>query len=86
MTNFEAYNEQKANKQTVWITFLLAGWSYGSMDKLAKQIFFYLTLGGFGLWTLYRLFTLNKAIKNYNKSVAIKCGLTSDEMIKLGLI
>ena len=86
MTNFEAYNAQKINGQTVWLTFLLAGWSYGSMGEVGKQIFFYLTLGGFGLWSLYRLFTFGRAIKDYNKSVAIKCGLTSEDLIKLGLL
>ena len=86
MTNYEAYNAQKVNSQTIWLTFLLAGWSYGSMGQVAKQIFFYLTFGGFGLWTIYRLFTLNKAIKNYNKEVALKCGLVADDLIKLGLV
>ena len=86
MTNFEAYNAQKLNGQTIWLTFLLAGWSYGSMGQIAKQIFFYLTLGGFGLWSMYRLFTLNKAIKSYNKKIAINCGLTSEDLIKLGLL
>ena len=86
MTNFEAYNAQKLNGQTIWLTFLLAGWSYGSMGQIAKQIFFYLTIGGFGLWTMYRLFTLNKAVKSYNKKVAINCGLTSEDLIKLGLL
>ena len=86
MTNYDAYNSQKVNGQTIWLTFLLAGWSYGSMGQVAKQILFYLTLGGFTLWTIYRLFTLNKAIKNYNKKIAIKCGLTSEDLIKLGLL
>ena len=86
MTNFEAYNSQKVNGQTVWLTFLLIGWSYGSMDEMVKQVFFYLTLGGLGLWSIYRLFTLNQAIKDYNRRVAIKCGLTNEDLIKLGLI
>lgn len=86
MTNFEAYNAQKVNGQTIWLTFLLAGWSYGSMGQVAKQVFFYLTLGGFGLWTIYRLFTLGGAIKNHNKGIAIKCGLNSEDLIKLGLL
>jgi len=86
MTNYEAYNAQKLNGQTVWLTFLLAGWSYGSMGKMAKQVFFYLTLGGFGLWTIYRLFTLGEAIKNYNRSLALNCGLTPVDLAKLGLV
>ena len=86
MTNFDAYNAQKADKGTIWILFLLLGWSYGSMDQMGKQIFYYLTIGGFGLWALYRLFTLNKAIKEYNRSIAVKCGMDTKEMIKLNLI
>ena len=81
MTNFQAYNSQKVNNSKIWLLFLFFGWSYGSMDKFGKQVFFYLTLGGVGLWTLYRFFTLNKAIKNYNKKIAVNCGLTSEEMI-----
>jgi hypothetical protein len=42
------------------------------MDKIGKQILFYLTLGGCGIWTLYRLFTLNGAIKEYNKKIAAR--------------
>ena len=60
--------------------------SYGSMGKMGKQIFYYLTLGGCGLWTLYRLFTLNKAIKTFNRKLAINCGLGAQDILKLGLI
>ena len=63
------YNQRGLKKSTAWILFLLLGWSYGSMDKIGMQILFYLTLGGFGIWTLYRLFTLNGAIKEYNKKL-----------------
>ena len=86
MTNFEAYNAQKADSGTIWILFLLLGWSYGSMDQMGKQILYYLTLGGFGVWCVYRLLTLNNAIKKYNKSVAIKCNMGMEEMVKLNLI
>ena len=86
MTNYNAYESQKANSQLIWAVFLIAGWSHGSLNKMGQQIFFYLTFGGFGLWYFCRLFTLSSAIKNHNKSIAIRVGLTSDEMIKLGLI
>jgi hypothetical protein len=55
------------------------------MNQMAKQVFYYLTLGGLGVWTLYRLFTLNAAIKNYNRKLALKVGLSSEDLIKLGL-
>lgn len=85
MTNYDAYNAQKVDKGNIWILFLLLGWSYGSMNQMAKQVFYYLTLGGLGVWTLYRLFTLNTAIKNYNRKLALKVGLSSEDLIKLGL-
>lgn len=66
---------------TIWFLFLFFGWSYGSMGKIGKQIFFWITLGGFGLWLIHRLFTLNSAIKNYNNNVYIKHGLNN--MIKI---
>ena len=86
MTNYDAYNAQAVDKGSIWILFLLLGWSYGSMNKMGKQIFYYLTLGGCGLWTLYRLFTLSGAIKKHNKKVAVKCGLSTEDMLKLELI
>ena len=86
MKNLEIYNSRKANSTKIWLLFLLLGWSYGSLGSIGKQILFYLTIGGFGLWTFYRLFTLNKAIKKYNKKIAIQAGLTSDDLMKLNLI
>ena len=86
MTNFDAYNSQKLDNSKTWLLFLLLGWSYGSMGKMGKQILFYLTAGGLGLWTLYRIFTLGSSIKKYNKKIAVNCGLSSEDIIKLGLI
>ena len=80
-----AYQERKANKSTIWILFLFLGWSYGSLNKTGTQILFYITLGGLGFWTIIRLFTLNTAIKEYNRSVAINVGLSSEEMNILNL-
>ena len=79
------YNQRSVKKSTVWILFLLLGWSYGSMDKIGTQILFYLTLGGFGIWTLIRLFTLNGAIKEYNKKIAAEVGMDNQEMASVGL-
>ena len=81
-----AYSQRKLSPTTIWLLFLLLGWSYGSMGSLLKQIFYYLTLGGFGLWALYRLFTLQGAIRKYNASIAIELGFSTDEMSQMGLI
>lgn len=86
MDKFQIYQERKYNTSTGWLLFLLLGWSYGSMNKMGKQIFYYLTLGGLGLWTLYRLFTLNGAMKEYNKKIAISVGFDNNELLQLGLL
>ncbi|MCG8881790.1 TM2 domain-containing protein [Tenacibaculum finnmarkense] len=81
-----AYESRKANPTTVWLLFLFLGWSYGSLDKIGLQILFYITLGGFGIWTLFRLFTLNGAIKTYNRIIAEQAGLNNQEMATLNLL
>jgi len=63
------------NTGTMWILFLFLGWSYGSMGKVGTQILYYLTLGGFGIWALIRLFTLNSSIQEYNNKVYMRYGL-----------
>ena len=65
------YEVMKADKTQIWMTFLLLGWSYGSLNQMCKQVFFYLTLGGLGFWTLYVLFTLNKKINKFNDDLAL---------------
>lgn len=81
-----AYESRKANPTTVWLLFLFLGWSYGSLDKVGIQILYYVTLGGLGIWTIVRLFTLNGAIKTYNRKIAGQVGLESQEMVTLNLL
>jgi len=56
------------------------------MGKIGLQILYHITLGGLGLWTLFRLFTLNGAIKEYNRGVAARVGMDNQEMAALGLM
>ena len=86
MDKHEIYRERKANSSTIWILFIFLGWSYGSLGKIGLQIFYYLTLGGLGIWMLIRLFTLNGAIKEYNKNIAKDVGFSNDELVQLGLL
>lgn len=73
-------NNEVVNPTTTWVLFFFLGWSYGSMGQMGLQILYYLTFGGLGIWTIVRLFTLNKAITDYNNKIYIKYGL--NEMIK----
>ena len=83
--NLLIYNSRKQSSGTIWLLFLFLGWSYGSLGSMVKQVFYYLTLGGLGLWALYRLFTLNGAIKKYNRKIAVEIGLSDENILKLGL-
>lgn len=80
------YQERSIKTSTGWLLFLLLGWSYGARGEMGKQIFYYLTLGGLGLWALYVLFTLNGKLKAYNRNIAQQVGFTSDEIMSLGLV
>ena len=78
------YQTRYVKPSTVWLTFFLLGWSYGSMNQILKQFLYYLTAGGLGIWTLYRLFTLNNAIREYNSSIATGLGFDLKERIIIG--
>ncbi len=80
------YNTTKLNPGTVWAMYIFLGWSYGSMDQMGKQILFYCTLGGFGVWMFLRFFTLSGAIKEYNRKQAAIAGMDNQEMATLGLL
>lgn len=80
-----AYESRKANPTNIWLLFIFLGWSYGSLDKVGLQILFYITLGGLGVWTIIRLFTLNDAIKSYNRKIALQLGFNQDELYTLNL-
>lgn len=80
------YEQQKVNPSTIWLLFLFFGWSYGSLDKIGLQIFFYLTLGGLGLWAFIRLFTLSDAIKEHNRVIASRLGFNNQELASLNVL
>jgi len=79
------FNARKLDTSKIWMLFLFFGWSYGSMGSMGKQILFYCTLGGASLWTIYRLFTLNGKMKEYNKKIAFEIGLNHKDIAMLGL-
>ena len=84
--SIQFYQSRKADTGITWILFLFLGWSYGSLGSMVKQIFYYLTAGGLGIWALYVLFTLNSKIKKHNLQIAKECGCTNREIEKLGLL
>ena len=79
------YTNESVKKSTIWLLFLFFGWSYGSMNQMGKQIAYYLTFGGLGIWALVRFFTLSSSIKEHNLKVADKLGFSNDEKVMLGV-
>ena len=79
------YNSIKLDTSMTWILFLMFGWSYGSIGQYWKQIFYYLTFGGMGIWTLYLVFTLQGKIKKYNGEIADKMQMEADDRIMLNI-
>ena len=55
------------------------------MDQIGKQILYYLTLGGLGIWAIYRLFTLNRVVKEYNREIANDLGLSEKDKLLIGV-
>lgn len=80
------YAQRSIRPTSTWVLFILFGWSYGSMNKMGLQLMYWLTLGGFGVWALIRLLTLNDAIREYNLTIGRECGFTEDELRQLGLL
>jgi hypothetical protein len=79
------YNERKIDSGKTWILFLFLGWFYGSVGQMGKQILFYLTIGGLGIWTIYLLFTLSGKIKTHNRAIARQVKLNAEDLAMLGL-
>lgn len=73
--NLFIYQDEKLSKGTIWLLFLFLGWSYGSFGQMGKQILFWVTLGGLGLWSLYVLFTLNGKIERHNSQLRARLGI-----------
>ena len=86
MENQAIYNTKKLSRTNMWLAFLFLGWSYGSLGSTGKQLLFYMTLGGFGVWSFYVLFTLNSKIKAHNTKLAVMLGMDKQEMLANGLI
>ncbi len=52
-----------------YLYFFFFGAHYLYFGKLFFQILFWITLGGFGMWLLFDLFTLSTKVKIYNDRI-----------------
>lgn len=49
--------------------FLLFGTHYAYLGKWGLQILFWITLGGFGFWAFFDLFTIPGKVERYNANI-----------------
>jgi len=52
-----------------YLYFFFFGAHYLYFGKLIFQLLFWMTLGGFGIWLLFDLFTLSAKVKMYNDRI-----------------
>lgn len=65
------YFSSEKKTSTAWLLFIFLGAVYGYTDNWGKQILYWLTCGGFGLWTLILLFQVSSIVREYNDKQAL---------------
>jgi len=80
------YSNQKLSTGTTYLLFLFFGYSYGAFSQWGKQILFWITFGGFGIWAFILLFTLGGKVKEHNKKIAMRCGFDNEELVRYNLV
>ncbi len=69
---FEDYNRKEKSISLAYVFHLVAGLAYAYEGKWIKQILFWITFYGFGVWWVVQLFRLPGSIKKTNKEIARK--------------
>lgn len=68
MNKHELQGELK-NTGTAYLLLIFLLSHYAYFGKWGKQILFWLTLGGLGLWALIELFRVPEHVRNYNRPI-----------------
>ena len=70
---FQLYYQGKEKETNLaWIFFLFLGALYGYLGSWGKQILFWITGGGFGIWALILFFQVNSKVREYNDKLALE--------------
>ena len=54
---------------TAYLLWFFLGAHYAYLGQWGKQILYYITLGGLGIWALYDLFTMKNKINQFNAPI-----------------
>ena len=72
----EFVEEYKRKKKSVGLSYffllICLGMPYGYLGKWGLQLVYWLTGGGFLIWTIILIFTLPSNVRDYNKDVALE--------------
>lgn len=68
MTTLQLQNDLKKTG-TAYLFFFLFGAHYIYLGQIGKQILFWVTLGGFGIWALIDMFTLGDKVNRANAPI-----------------
>jgi hypothetical protein len=60
------------SKGIAYLFWFFFGAHYAYLGKWGTQIFYWITLGGFGVWAIIDLFTLSGKVELYNTNVELK--------------
>lgn len=60
------------NTGTAYLFFFLLGAHYAYLGQWVKQILFWFTFGGFGIWALVDLFSIGSKVEQHNTKEELK--------------
>ncbi len=66
MNKFYLQSKVRSTGTAYLFYFFLFGTHYAYLNKWGWQLLFWFTLGGFGLWAFFDLFTMNGKVNRYN--------------------
>ncbi len=70
---------QIRSTRNAYLYFFCLGAHYLYLGKLVTQFIFWMTLGGFGMWAIFDLFTLSEKVKNHNNKILQEIDLINQQ-------
>ncbi len=65
-------NAKMKSKAVAYLCWFLFGCQYAYLGQWGKQILYWVTLGGLGVWAIIDLFRIGSKVSNYNLKIALQ--------------
>ena len=69
------YESKKKSTGLAYVFFLLLGCHYAYLGDWGKQLLFWITGGGLGIWVLIDLFRMSSLVREHNTRVMLECDI-----------